>query len=90
MPNSNLIKTFDINFTNVSIANRGTNGCYYVQHTSLQSQIPSFRKIIGIFILGWTGASASITPYIQNGTICFMSDISQTVTTLDIRLIYLS
>ena len=82
-----VIATFSIE--NVAITTKSSNGAYYGTIISYEDLgIPQWR-IASIVLLNWEGATASFTPYLHyNQGINVMSDISQTVTKMSLRIFW--
>lgn len=83
------IRTVIANCSNVAITNKSANGAYYVKFKSFSDIISNtYSEIVGLMIVDWSGATASFVPYYQSGMLCFMSDVSQTVTNISVQVMY--
>ncbi len=85
------IKFYNIGLSNVACTTKSARGAYYsgVLDTVSNHGITQ-DKIIGITITNWGGAVASFTPYYQAGVIRIMSDVSQTITRIDMKVAYIT
>lgn len=75
---------FDLHFGNVAITNRSGSGAYYafIDNTSIN---PTKYLVLSLMCTNWGGAAASFHLYYQSNCISVQSDISQTVTTIDVK-----
>jgi hypothetical protein len=85
--NRNAMK--EVTIENVAITTKSSNGAYYGTIISYEDLgIPQWR-IASIVLLNWEGATASFTPYLHyNQGINVMSDISQTVAKISLRIFW--
>lgn len=85
------VKFYNVSLSNVACTTRSANGAYYsgVLDTISNHGITQ-EQIVGITIIHWTGAVASFTPYYQGGVIRIMSDISQTIGTIAMKVAYIT
>lgn len=75
-------------FENVAITSQSSSGMYYTS-TYFDISVTGYHPI-GATICNWNYASANFVPYFNqnNSEIGFMSDISQTVRDISVRIIY--
>ena len=85
------VKFYNISLSNVACTTKSSNGCYYsgILDTISNHGITQ-EQIIGITVTNWGGAAASFTPYYITNGIRIVSDISQTITTLIMRVAYIT
>lgn len=75
-------------FSNVTITTRSSSGAYYISKAI--DGIPSGKRIVSINTTSWSGASASFSTNIAGtNRVEFCSDISQTVTSIDVVVLYM-
>lgn len=80
--------------TNVQITTKSSSGCYYgviLDNCSAESLgIADFKAMMAITISSWSQAVASFSiMYNTDGKLSVMSDVSQTVSQIIFRLLYL-
>lgn len=76
---------------NVACTTRSGSGAYYGLIGSMASFGIDAEQVYGVFLMGWSGASASITMYVNFDTalnIGVMSDISQTIGSIYFGILY--
>lgn len=75
----------------VACTTRSGSGAYYGLIGSMASFGIDAEQVYGVFLMGWSGASASITMYVNFDTalnIGVMSDISQTIGSIYFGILY--
>ena len=86
----NKFNYFDIALQNVEVVNESSNGAYYGTCAILSEVAPdNYKNIVSLLNMGWTGATASFSLYVQDQVIMVMSDVSQTIANLNIRILYI-
>lgn len=81
---------FDITLQNVEVATESSNGAYYGSCAVLSEVAPdNYSNVVSLLNMGWTGAAASFSLYVQNQIIMVTSDVSQTIANLNIRVFYI-
>lgn len=86
----NRFKTKDITVNNVKCTTKSNSGAYYCTVMSYADLGIEYGNIVSITPLNWTGAAASFTPYLHYSTgINVISDVSQTIGQVGIRVFYL-
>ena len=84
------VKYKDYVFNNVSVEQLSGRGAYYTGTALTLSGITSSNIIIGIVLKNWNGAKASFVPYLMtSSTINIMSDVSQVINEIQIRVVYI-
>ena len=78
------VKYVDRSYSNVAITTKSGSGAYYKLQ---ESYTQSGYTVISVTLIGWSGATASFTPYYQANNIAFMSDVSQTVGSVIVRVV---
>lgn len=78
----------DIELENVPITILSTKGAYYYVG-DLFSSYGINGVVISLVVTLWGNAEGAFFPYAQNDRICFMSDVSQTVQRITLRVVYL-
>ena len=76
---------------NVACTTRSGSGAYYGLIGSMASFGIDAEQIYGVFLMGWSGASAAITMYVNFDTalnVGVMSDISQTIGSIYFGILY--
>lgn len=76
---------------NVACTTRSGSGAYYGLIGSMASFGIDAEQVYGVFLMGWSGASASITMYVNFDTalnVGVMSDISQTIGSIYFGILY--
>lgn len=82
-------QTTDVTCSNVAITTKSGSGAYYVRYKAFAEIITgTWIKILGLMVVDWSGATASFIPYYQSDQLCFMSDVSQTVSSITVRVVY--
>lgn len=76
-------------FNNVPITNQSSSGAYYSTSGGDVSNIDD-TSILNIRINDFVGASSSFVPYsaLDSNHISFISDVSQTVKSISVRVYY--
>lgn len=74
--------------TDVAITHRSADGAYYSD--AIDAGLPTGAVHLGCYISAWAGAAASFSIYYGNGTnqFRFMSDVSQTVSSINASFAY--
>ena len=81
---------YDITLQNVEVTTASSNGAYYGTCAVLSEVMPDdYKNVVSLLNMGWTGASASFSLYVQDQIIKIMSDVSQTIANLNIRILYI-
>jgi len=89
-----LVKYKDVTFSSVALTTQGASGVYYRSSgydlTGTECGFQTAPTIIGLTLLACTNVPASFVPYFNASTskINFYSDISQTIGTVVLRIIY--
>lgn len=86
-----LVKYATRSVQNVACTTRSGSGAYYGLIGSMASFGIDAEQVYGVFLMGWSGASASITMYVNFDTalnIGVMSDISQTIGSIYFGILY--
>ena len=86
-----LVKYVTRQAQNVACTTRSGSGAYYGLLGSMASFGIDAEQVYGVFLMGWSGASASITMYVNFDTalnIGVMSDISQTIGSIYFGILY--
>ena len=84
------VKYKDYYFTNVAVTKKSAGGAYFSSTALSLNDLSNNNIIIGTIILDWGGTSASFVPYApSNNSLNFMSDISQTITQVWVRVVYI-
>ena len=76
---------------NVACTTRSGSGAYYGLLGSMASFGIDAEQIYGVFLMGWSGAAAAITMYVNFDTalnVGVMSDISQTIGSIYFGILY--
>lgn len=84
-----VVKQKTISLTSVAVTTQSQNGAYYTGTGYKPSDYSISGTIIGLMLCGWGGATAAIVPYYQSNRIMFMSDVSQTVSTISVLVTYI-
>lgn len=80
----------DINLQNVAVTTASSNGAYYGTCAVLSEVMPDdYKNVVSLLNMGWTGESASFSLYVQDQVIKIISDVSQTIENLSIRIMYI-
>lgn len=87
--NSIYIKYKDITLNSVPLTTQSSGGAYYYNTGYVPTDYNISGNIISLMVTNWSGAAASFVPYYYNNKISFISDISQTVTKIVLRVIYI-
>ena len=78
-------------FSNVACTTRSGNGSYYGTVCKITDLgVNDQRKVTGLFVGAWSGTSATVTLYIQNGEVRVLSDIPQTIGMLEAYISYVA
>ena len=86
-----LVKYVTRQAQNVACTTRSGSGAYYGLIGSMASFGIDAEQVYGVFLMGWSGASASITMYVNFDTalnVGVMSDISQTIGSIYFGILY--
>lgn len=86
-----LVKYATRSVQNVACTTRSGSGAYYGLIGSMASFGIDAEQVYGVFLMGWSGASASITMYVNYDTalnVGVMSDISQTIGSIYFGILY--
>ena len=86
-----LVKYVTRQAQNVACTTRSGSGAYYGLIGSMASFGIDAEQVYGVFLMGWSGASASITMYVNYDTalnVGVMSDISQTIGSIYFGILY--
>lgn len=86
-----LVKYATRSVQNVACTTRSGSGAYYGLIGSMASFGIDAEQVYGVFLMGWSGASASITMYVNFDTalnVGVMSDISQTIGSIYFGILY--
>ena len=77
-------------FTNVPVTTRSASGAYYLVDNSLNIGVSGYIPISAT-ILDWGQWTANASPYIRTGssTLAFTSDISQTLGSVTVHIVYI-
>ena len=88
--NINRFNYHDITLQNVAVTTQSSNGAYYGTCVALSEvMLDDYKNVISLLNMGWTGASASFSLYVQDQVIKIVSDVSQTIANLNIRILYI-
>ena len=77
-----------ITLSNVAITTRSNGGAYYYVGETFSS-LGISGIIIGLVIVAWSGAASIFYPTVSQGAVGFISDISQTVSSITLRIVYI-
>lgn len=86
-----LVKYATRSVQNVACTTRSGSGAYYGLIGSMASFGIDAEQVYGVFLMGWSGASASITMYVNYDSalnVGVMSDISQTIGSIYFGILY--
>ena len=86
-----LVKYATRSVQSVACTTRSGSGAYYGLIGSMASFGIDAEQVYGVFLMGWSGASASITMYVNFDTalnVGVMSDISQTIGSIYFGILY--
>ena len=86
-----LVKYATRSVQNVACTTRSGSGAYYGLIGSMASFGIDADQVYGVFLMGWSGASASITMYVNYDSalnVGVMSDISQTIGSIYFGILY--
>ena len=86
--NDKSVKYKDVTLSNVAITTKSAYGAYYSDGAAMSGLVSS-NVILSILVIGWNHAIASFNPYFQDGKIRFLSDVSQTVSSIVVRVAYI-
>lgn len=78
----------DYYITNHAVTSQSANGAYY-SPTKYDISVSGFTPI-SVYITAWDNMSASVTPYIDNNVVGFISDISLTIGSIRLRVLYIN
>lgn len=87
--NNYSINMKEITVNNVTITTKSANGSYYGTLISYENLGVPYNKIVSLVPLNWTGAASTYSLYLHpsNG-INAISDVSQTVSSIAVRIFY--
>lgn len=88
---SNILLTnyADITLSNVAMTTLSHGGVYYYYGDKF-TDYGINGVISGLVVVNWTGAAAMFYPTVASDHVCFMSNISQTVDSITLRVSYLT
>ena len=86
--NKNLIKK-ELTVSNVAVTTKSNSGAYWGTAVTYEDLGVTYSKIVSVIPLNWSGATSSFNLYLHHTDgIRVISDVSQTISTMPIRIFY--